>query len=191
MYACDNLDLGKRAPTAVHKGQSVAARYWTRNSERKTFNRVMDNRDRAIPHIIIVIYFYLCASFFIAFVVAAAADDGAFVLWYYGLFVYAHVCDWIYGLLVSSLMAVWIIFFLCRCCVCVRFSFSNNSDFTLVLAYPLHSQALFLFGCSILAVRGVDLIRFFSRLFIAVAVCVAVIVVVGWQCLCLCYSIWL
>lgn len=81
------------------------------------------------------------------------------------IMVYLCMRMYVIGYMVFWFLLWWQfeLFFLCRCCcfcVCTLF-FSNNSDFTLVLAYPLHSQALFLFGCSILAVRGVDLIRFF------------------------------
>lgn len=75
MRACDNLDfrqtmrckpasLQVRNEEAVSKAkmyvQTVAYEPEMPKRKRKTFNRVMDNRDRAIPHIIIVIYFYLC-----------------------------------------------------------------------------------------------------------------------------------
>lgn len=73
----------------------------------------MDNRDRAIPHIIIiVIYFYLCV-FFLNVLLLSLSD--------YGLF----MCDWV---LVSFLMAVQF------------FSLSRSLSLfaTVILHLPMH-----------------------------------------------------
>lgn len=135
MYACDSLDLGKRAPTAVHKGQSVAARYWTRNTERKTFNRVMDNRDRAIPHIIIVIYFYLCASFSSLLLLLRLL----MVLSVSNIMVYLCMRMYVIGYMVFWFLLWWhfeLFFCVCRCC-CV---YAFLSQTTVILHWSLHTH---------------------------------------------------